>query len=86
MLEYPELGMEAIWRIEVENFPAFIVVDDKGNDFFKVHTPTHHSPSHGRAVWRSRSHDMRSADRWSTGLGDCRPLQMQPSAGSAAWC
>jgi fumarate hydratase class I len=35
VLEYPELGMEAIWRIEVENFPAFIVVDDKGNDFFK---------------------------------------------------
>ncbi|MBV9738369.1 MAG: fumarate hydratase [Hyphomicrobiales bacterium] len=34
-LEYPELGMEAVWRIEVENFPAFIVVDDKGNDFFK---------------------------------------------------
>jgi fumarate hydratase class I len=34
-LEYPELGMEAIWRIEVENFPAFIVIDDKGNDFFK---------------------------------------------------
>ena len=33
--EYPELGMEAVWRIEVENFPAFIVVDDKGNDFFK---------------------------------------------------
>ena len=32
--EYPELGMEAIWKIEVENFPAFIVVDDKGNDFF----------------------------------------------------
>jgi fumarate hydratase class I len=35
VVEYPELGMEAIWRIEVENFPAFIVVDDKGNDFFK---------------------------------------------------
>jgi len=34
-VEYPELGMEAIWRIEVEDFPAFIVVDDKGNDFFK---------------------------------------------------
>ena len=33
--EYPELGMEAVWRIEVENFPAFIVVDDKGNDFFQ---------------------------------------------------
>ena len=37
-LEYPELGMEAIWKIEVENFPAFILVDDKGNDFFKVVT------------------------------------------------
>ena len=34
VLEYPELGMEAVWRIEVENFPAFVVVDDKGNDFF----------------------------------------------------
>jgi fumarate hydratase class I len=34
-VEYPELGMEAIWRIEVENFPAFIVIDDKGNDFFQ---------------------------------------------------
>jgi fumarate hydratase class I len=34
-VEYPELGMEAIWRIEVVDFPAFIVVDDKGNDFFK---------------------------------------------------
>jgi len=35
VLEYPELGMEAIWRIEVEDFPAFIVIDDKGADFFK---------------------------------------------------
>jgi len=34
VIEYPELGMEAIWRIEVENFPAFIVIDGKGNDFF----------------------------------------------------
>jgi len=34
VLEYPELGMEAIWKIEVEDFPAFIVVDDKGNDFY----------------------------------------------------
>ena len=33
--EYEELGMEAIWRIEVEDFPAFIVTDDKGNDFFQ---------------------------------------------------
>ena len=34
VVEYPELGMEAIWKIEVEDFPAFVVVDDKGNDFF----------------------------------------------------
>lgn len=34
-VEYPELGMEAVWKIEVEDFPAFILVDDKGNDFFK---------------------------------------------------
>ncbi|HWL37055.1 MAG TPA: fumarate hydratase [Frankiaceae bacterium] len=34
VLEYPELGMEAVWRIEVHDFPAFVVVDDKGNDFF----------------------------------------------------
>lgn len=41
LLEYPELGMEAIWKIEVEDFPAFIVVDDKGNDFFAdVSRPT----------------------------------------------
>jgi fumarate hydratase class I len=35
VVEYPELGMEAIWRIEVEDFPALIIIDDKGNDFFK---------------------------------------------------
>ncbi|BCX49464.1 fumarate hydratase class I [Haloferula helveola] len=35
VLEYPELGMEAVWKIRVENFPAFILVDDKGNDFFQ---------------------------------------------------
>ncbi|MEZ4313331.1 MAG: fumarate hydratase C-terminal domain-containing protein [Polyangiaceae bacterium] len=50
VLEYPELGMEAVWKIEVKDFPAFIVVDDKGNDFFadilkppsdgKKHLPT----------------------------------------------
>ena len=44
VLEYPELGMEAVWRIEVVDFPAFIVVDDKGNDFFadigKAATPS----------------------------------------------
>ncbi|MCU0232248.1 MAG: fumarate hydratase C-terminal domain-containing protein, partial [Acidobacteria bacterium] len=40
LLEYPELGMEAIYRIEVEDFPAFILVDDKGNDFF-MQLPAH---------------------------------------------
>ncbi len=39
VLEYPELGMEAVWKIEVEDFPAFIVVDDKGNDFFADLSP-----------------------------------------------
>ena len=39
LVEYPELGMEAIWKIEVENFPAFILVDNKGNDFFKQIKP-----------------------------------------------
>jgi len=39
ILEYKELGMEAIWRIEVEDFPAFIIVDDKGNDFFQEFKP-----------------------------------------------
>ncbi len=34
VLEYPELGMEAVWKIEIENFPAFISVDDKGNDVY----------------------------------------------------
>ncbi|MBQ4508139.1 MAG: fumarate hydratase [Paludibacteraceae bacterium] len=38
-VEYPELGMEAVWEIQVENFPAFILVDDKGNDFFKQLKP-----------------------------------------------
>jgi fumarate hydratase class I len=35
LLEYPDLGMEAVWMIDVRDFPAFIVVDDKGNDFFE---------------------------------------------------
>jgi fumarate hydratase class I len=39
VLEYPELGMEAVWKIEVVDFPAFIVVDDKGNDFFEAVSP-----------------------------------------------
>jgi fumarate hydratase class I len=41
-VEYADLGMEAVWRIEVENFPAFVVIDDKGNDFFaKYRAPIH---------------------------------------------
>ena len=45
VLEYPELGMEAVWKIEVVDFPAFIIVDDKGNDFFEmVNKPTLGTP------------------------------------------
>jgi fumarate hydratase class I len=40
LIEYPELGMEAIYRIEVQDFPAFILVDDKGNDFFSQLSPS----------------------------------------------
>jgi fumarate hydratase class I len=39
VLDFPELGMEAVWRIEVENFPAFVIVDDKGNDFYTATPP-----------------------------------------------
>ncbi|WP_026919372.1 fumarate hydratase [Gordonia shandongensis] len=53
VLEYPELGMEAIWKIEVENFPAFIVVDDKGNDFFTDPSGTVSVPISGIRI-RSR--------------------------------
>jgi fumarate hydratase class I len=38
IIDYPELGMEAVYKIEVENFPAFMIVDDKGNDFFNMDT------------------------------------------------
>ncbi len=41
LVEYPELGMEAIWKIDVVDFPAFILVDDKGNDFFQSLNPLH---------------------------------------------
>ena len=36
VIEFPELGMEAIWKIEVDKFPAFIVIDNKGNDFYDL--------------------------------------------------
>ena len=51
VLEYPELGMEAVWKIEVEDFPAFIVVDDKGNDFFVLVMP------HTRCAMASNTED-----------------------------
>lgn len=35
VIDFPDFGMEAVWKIDVENFPAFIVIDDKGNDFFR---------------------------------------------------
>ena len=53
VLEYPELGMEAVWKIDVVDFPAFIVVDDKGNDFFAGHDgPTANGT--GRQLARSQ--------------------------------
>ena len=52
VLEYPELGMEAVWKIEVEDFPAFIVVDDKGNDFFADPSGAVTVPSPGSAYVR----------------------------------
>ena len=56
VLEYPELGMEAVWKIEVEDFPAFIVVDDKGNDFFTDPGGHRHRPAlrHPGALGRLR--------------------------------
>ena len=50
VLEYPELGMEAVWKIEVDDFPAFIVVDDKGNDFFDLVRREAQRPTSGRAL------------------------------------
>ena len=56
VLEYPELGMEAVWKIEVSDFPAFIVVDDKGNDFFDlVDRPLAGTPDRGEIAPRSSS-------------------------------
>lgn len=55
VLEYEELGMEAVWRIEVKDFPAFVVVDDKGNDFFTGKPPRRRSRRFrcGGRGWRS---------------------------------
>ncbi len=59
VLEYPELGMEAVWKIDVVDFPAFIVVDDKGNDFFEQ-VKTEAADRH---VGQSRL-PQRGANRW----------------------
>jgi tartrate/fumarate subfamily iron-sulfur-dependent hydro-lyase beta chain len=78
VVEYPELGMEAIWRIEVEDFPAFIVIDDKGNDFFKELNPPH--ASRYQPTFRMRV--------WSV-LRGCRqyPDQLSGSMGRrVTWC
>jgi len=71
VLEYPELGMEAVWRIEVRDFPAFIVVDNKGNDFFADVHGTQPGPSDHRLgtqlepaqLEEERSHDQRVPHR-----------------------
>ena len=63
VLEYPELGMEAVWKIEVVDFPAFIVVDDKGNDFFEaVRAKAGHAVGADRSA-AERGHRARSGDR-----------------------
>ena len=63
MLEYPELGMEAIWKIEVEDFPAFIVVDDKGNDFFEQVRPR--PPNARRGAYPLIARERRAGERRS---------------------
>ena len=67
VLEYPELGMEAVWKIDVVDFPAFIVVDDKGNDFFAGMTGggggSRSRPEISVVAMRARSADWRIAAR-----------------------
>ena len=64
MLEYEELGMEAVWKIEVEDFPAFIVVDDKGNDFFTDPSGAVNVPITGRpGTFRASSRADTTEDR-----------------------
>jgi fumarate hydratase class I len=77
VLEYAELGMEAVWKIEVVDFPAFIVVDDKGNDFFAPRTRTGWARRSLPTRWGSDrgSARARSSARRSTrgGRPPCRP-------------
>ena len=76
VLEYPELGMEAVWRIEVENFPAFIVIDDKGNDFLTGSTDAvHRRPSRSPRAERPRRRDHRRP-----GISACSAWSARSSA------
>ncbi|MDO5629150.1 MAG: fumarate hydratase [Mobilicoccus sp.] len=68
VLEYEELGMEAVWRIEVEDFPAFIVVDDKGNDFFATVGPKAIQTTIPKRPGLESDEDMKDVDA-GTGTG-----------------
>ena len=76
VLEYPELGMEAVWKIEVVDFPAFIVVDDKGNDFFEQVR---------REAKRRRRSPSASALQ-PAGIGARRPSTRRPQQAASAAC
>ena len=66
VLEYHELGMEAVWKIDVEDFPAFIVVDDKGNDFFEL------VRAESRAAARAATHPQPAPSRPNPRSGGSR--------------
>jgi tartrate/fumarate subfamily iron-sulfur-dependent hydro-lyase beta chain len=86
VLEYPELGMEAVWKIEVEDFPAFIVVDDKGNDFFA--SVTNPSAHHDRQATRASERlDRSSSTHTPLGTWDRHRAQpgTRPTTPQEAW-
>ena len=88
VLEYPELGMEAIWRIEVEDFPAFIVIDDKGNDFFKELNLGYRlifvfRPHHADRAVRGRRFDRRH--RTHCRRGDAQPARPDGDRRKPRW-
>jgi fumarate hydratase class I len=78
VLEYPELGMEAVWKIEVKDFPAFIVMDDKGNDFFADTTGPALSIG-SRPLWNHGSSMTRWVRSW------CRPTRCGGRRRSGRW-
>ena len=93
VLEYPELGMEAVWKIEVRDFPAFIVVDDKGNDFFaalrcRSPAPAASSSRHRRDIRASAARAglrARSSTRCAPRPGSSTPGREQARVPTAAW-